>query len=214
MADVVPCHHEIAAGVVATANDDVGMGMAGVEVIDGDPVELGIEVALHLRHEIANERLEIMQLGAVVGRHNEPELMRVGPRAFEKATAVDLVAPRIVQLTGLAIAGDTVALDVVEMGAGSAEIATGDTHVARLDDDAAAARRDQAGSGAGPGAHTALGASGRDVAQLPHHAAAVLAGLAEHLRGVALRAGTAGILDVTELGLKVVLGHETLLCEA
>ena len=67
MADIVARHHQILPAVVATANDDMGVGMAGIEMVDGDPIELGAEIALHLLHEITDERLEIGQPIAVLG---------------------------------------------------------------------------------------------------------------------------------------------------
>ena len=97
MADVVPRHDEVAALVVAAADDDVGVRMAGVEVIDRHPVELGIEVAFHLREEIADERLQVRQPRAVLGRDDEAELMRVVLRALEEGAAIDIIALRIVQ---------------------------------------------------------------------------------------------------------------------
>ena len=54
---------------------------------------------------------------------------------------------RVVEPAGLALAGDAVALDVAQVGARRAEVAGPLAGVARLDDDAAAAGRDQAGAG-------------------------------------------------------------------
>ena len=48
MADIVAGHDQVLALIVPAANDDVGVGMPGVEMIDRHPVELGVEVALHL----------------------------------------------------------------------------------------------------------------------------------------------------------------------
>ena len=38
VADVVTGHHQVLAAIVPAAHDDVGVGMTGVEVIDGDPI--------------------------------------------------------------------------------------------------------------------------------------------------------------------------------
>ena len=63
--------------IVLAAQDDVGMRMAGVVVIDGDPIELGAEIRLHLLHQIAHEGLEVVVVGAVLGRDDEAELVPV-----------------------------------------------------------------------------------------------------------------------------------------
>ena len=55
MGDVVARDVEDAAVVEHAPDDDVGVGMAGIVVIDGDPVELRSKVLLHLPHQIAGE---------------------------------------------------------------------------------------------------------------------------------------------------------------
>ena len=47
-ADVVAGDDEILAGLVDAADQQVDMRIVGVPVIDGDPVEPGAEVGLHL----------------------------------------------------------------------------------------------------------------------------------------------------------------------
>ena len=66
----------------------------------------------------------------------------------EEGGAIRLIVGGIIEVTGQTIAGDTVAQNVLDVGAGGAEVAADDPGVARLDDDAAAAGRDQAGGGA------------------------------------------------------------------
>ena len=164
MTDIAAGHDEVLAPVVAAANDNVRMGMAGIEMIDRDPIEFAVEVAFHLQHQVADERLEISEAGAVVGRDDEAELMRVGFRAVEEGNAIGIRARRVIELARFALARDAIALDVFEMGAGGPEIATGDGGVTRLDDDAPAARGDQAGGGAHTGSHAAPHGAGLDVA--------------------------------------------------
>ena len=53
------------------------MLLRAVEVVDRDPVELRIEVLLHLPHQVADEGLEVGEPGAVLGRDDEAELVRV-----------------------------------------------------------------------------------------------------------------------------------------
>ncbi len=64
------------------------MRMAGIVVIDRDPVELGIEIAFHLLHQIAGGLAQIRQLYAFLGRNNEAELVPVLAAAFQKGAAV------------------------------------------------------------------------------------------------------------------------------
>nr|WP_246693388.1 MULTISPECIES: hypothetical protein [unclassified Mesorhizobium] len=89
--------------------------MAGVEVVDGNPVEPGAEVSLHLRHETTGERLEVVILNAVFGRDDEAELMTVAVRAIEESSCVDAVGVGAVELARLAFAGDAVALEIPQM---------------------------------------------------------------------------------------------------
>ena len=53
MGDIVAGDVEGLAVLGDAAKEDVGVGMAGVVVIDRDPVELGPEIGLHLLHQIA-----------------------------------------------------------------------------------------------------------------------------------------------------------------
>ena len=168
----------------------------------------GVEVALHLGEQVADEGLEVGEPGAVLGRDDEPELVRVLPGAVEEGRAIRLVVRGVIEMAGDALAGDAIAQDVLEVGAGGAEVAADDPGVARLDDDAAAAGRDQAGGGADAGAHAALESGGRDVAFLPQGADAGFAGLAEDPRRMLEQARAPRVAHATELGLEVVLRHD------
>ena len=55
----------------------MGVGVFRVPVVNGDPVETGAQVALHLPHQIPRIRLEVAQFGRVLRRQNESELMPV-----------------------------------------------------------------------------------------------------------------------------------------
>jgi hypothetical protein len=91
------------------------------------------------------------------------------------------------------------------------EVAADDSRVARLDDDPAGARRDEAAGGTQPCSHAPLWGGRRDVAALPQRLGAVLAGLPEHESCMTLRAGSASIANAPELGFELVLSHHTLL---
>ncbi len=97
--------------------------MPGIEVIDGDPIELGAEILLHLAHEVADERLEIGETGAVLGRDDEAELMRIALRALEKGLEIGVVGRRVVEPSRQTLSGDAVALDVAQVRLGGPEIA-------------------------------------------------------------------------------------------
>src|SRR3546814_9312845 len=57
MADIVAGDDEIGALLVTAAQNDVGVGMAGVEVVDRHPVELRSEILLHPRQDRKSTRL-------------------------------------------------------------------------------------------------------------------------------------------------------------
>ena len=66
----------------------MAMGMAGVEVVDRDPVELRSEVLLHLLHHVAGEGAKVGKLVAVFGRDDESELMAILSPLLQKRAAV------------------------------------------------------------------------------------------------------------------------------
>ena len=46
-------------------------------MIDGDPIELGAEILLHLADQLAGEALEVGHLRRVLGRDDEAEMVAV-----------------------------------------------------------------------------------------------------------------------------------------
>ncbi|OWK18953.1 hypothetical protein AJ88_46670 [Mesorhizobium amorphae CCBAU 01583] len=90
--------------------------MAGVEMVDGNPVELRAEILLHLGHEPPGERLEVIVFDTVFGGDDEAELMPFATGTVEEVLAVDAILFGAVKFAGLAIASDAVALDVAKMG--------------------------------------------------------------------------------------------------
>ena len=75
--DVVARDDEVLAVVGDAAHDDVDVWMLGVPVIDGDPIELGAEVLLHLADQLAGEALEVGHLGGILGRDDESEMVAI-----------------------------------------------------------------------------------------------------------------------------------------
>ena len=119
------------------ADDDVAVRVAGVVVIDRDPIELRLQVALHLRHEPARHVAKVAQLGAVLGRHDKPELVAVVLAPVEELRSVRVVLEGRVEPAALAVERRAVALQVAEMGKGSLAARAAQLHHPRLDHDAA-----------------------------------------------------------------------------
>jgi hypothetical protein len=94
------------------------MGMAGVVMIDRDPIQPGSEVLLHLVHETSSEAPQAPQLRAVLGRNDEPELVAVLPAAPSKRLAVGAIQDRRIDTAGLSVAGDPIALQIAKVGVG------------------------------------------------------------------------------------------------
>ena len=80
------------------------MGMAGVVVIDGNPIEFRAEVGFHLFHEIAGVGREVRQLRAVLGRDDESELVAVVLAAIKEGVAIGAVLGRRIEPAALAVA--------------------------------------------------------------------------------------------------------------
>jgi len=91
MGDIISGDIEDAAFLQDTANDDVGMGMASVVMIDRNPVEARIEILLYLSHEVAGKTSQIGHLIGVIGRDDKTELMPIVPTPFDEGLTVSLV---------------------------------------------------------------------------------------------------------------------------
>src|SRR5262245_62344412 len=104
-------------------------------MVDCHPVEPGVEVALHLGQEIADESLDVGELGTLVVRNDEAKLVRVVLRTIEKGGSVDVVTGGVVEAAWRALACHAVAYDVFEVRPGCAEIAARYPGIPRLDDD-------------------------------------------------------------------------------
>src|SRR5262245_24864591 len=120
------------------------MRISSVEMIGGDPIELGIEVICHLRHQVADKCSEVLQARPIFGRNQHAKLMPIEARTIKKRLKARVIAGRIVGTATFAVAADAVTHDVVKMGAARAEMA-GDPRVARADDDPAPLGGYQAG---------------------------------------------------------------------
>lgn len=137
------------------------MGIVGVPVIGRNPIEPGPEVGFHLAREVAREGAQVRQLGGVLGRDDEAEMVPVVLRARGETSVIGAVAVGIEHHGLFTVARDAVALEIREVSIerrrpkGPALVA-GDP---RLDDDAARrAEKPRAAEGdpSAPEARTAI----------------------------------------------------------
>lgn len=117
--DVVAADDKVGTVVRATAHENVDMGMLGIPVVDGDPVEPRAEITRGLIHQLTGKAPQAFQLSGIIRRDDEPEMMPVPVAAFRKSPAVCIVPGSIEELTGRSIAGDTVPFEMRGAGRGS-----------------------------------------------------------------------------------------------
>ena len=116
VSDIVAGDVEALAVVGHAANEDVGVRVPGVVVIDGDPIESGPEVRLHLRHQPARGLAKVGQLDALLSGYDETELVPIFAPVLQESTAVGYVLVSRVDLALFAVASHAVALKVAEVG--------------------------------------------------------------------------------------------------
>src|SRR3546814_9816328 len=75
----------------------MAVGMAGVEMIHRYPVERGVQVLLHLRHQSPDHRFQLIIFGAILRRDNEAELVAVAIGPLQESLAVDLISIRTIE---------------------------------------------------------------------------------------------------------------------
>jgi len=112
------------------------VGMAGIVVIDRDPIEPGAEIGFDLAHEVAGIGREVGEVRGVLGRDDEPELVAIIRAALDKGRTVGAILGRRIELAAFAVARGAVALDVAQMGGGPSILARA-LNVAGPDYDAA-----------------------------------------------------------------------------
>ncbi len=115
MGDIIAGDEEVLARAIATSQHDVAVRVGGVEVVDGDPVQLHVEIGLHLGHQIPCESSEVCKLTSVLRRDDEAELMGVALASFEKGADVSLVVHGRIKLSALAFAGRPIPLQILQM---------------------------------------------------------------------------------------------------
>jgi hypothetical protein len=81
-AEVLPGDDQVFPTVVLAAEDDMTVRMAGVVVVNRDPIQLGPEIPLHLAHQPAGQSLQVLVLDRILGGDDETELMTVSIAAI------------------------------------------------------------------------------------------------------------------------------------
>ncbi|OIQ93574.1 hypothetical protein GALL_244220 [mine drainage metagenome] len=114
--DVISGDDEILAIVGDAAHDDVDMRMLGVPVIDGDPIKLGAEVFFHLPDQIAGKALEVGEVGGILRRDDEAEMMSVVFAAFGERLGIGILGFGTEQPGLFSVPGDALAAEITEMG--------------------------------------------------------------------------------------------------
>src|SRR6266852_8323244 len=125
MGDVIAVDDQILVQLISAVDDDMDMGMAGVEVIHRHPIELRSQVSFDLAYEVAGEAREVAELRAVLRRDDDAKLVAVVLAAIEEGIAVGPVLRRRIQPAALAIARGAVALNITEMSSGSSVLPGG-----------------------------------------------------------------------------------------
>src|SRR6187200_463688 len=75
--NVLARDHKVFARPIPSTQYDMGVGILGVPMVDGDPVEPRAQVACHSVHETASEATKIRKLGGVFRRDDEAELVPI-----------------------------------------------------------------------------------------------------------------------------------------
>src|SRR3546814_17985495 len=88
MADIVARDDQILAALILAADDDLGVRVTRVVMIDRHPIELGPHILLDSCHEAAGQPVEVVVLPTVLGADYEAELLRVALRLFDPGDAV------------------------------------------------------------------------------------------------------------------------------
>src|SRR6516225_8114312 len=114
--DIISGDIEDTASVEDTANNDVGMGMAGVVMIDRDPVEARLQVLFDLAHQVTRETSQIGYFIGVFGRHDKTELMPIVATPLDKGFAISFVRKNRIGLPSLPVPIDPIAFKVAKVG--------------------------------------------------------------------------------------------------
>ena len=110
VADVVAGDDEIGTLVGLPAHKQMDVRIVGVPMIDRDPIEPRAQVRLHLAHEVARVFAQVRQLGRILWRYNDAEVMTIVLATVSEGAIVCVVAGRVEHPGRRAIAGHALAL--------------------------------------------------------------------------------------------------------
>src|SRR6185312_15858309 len=102
-----------AALVIFASKQYVRVGIVGIPVIDLHPIEAGAEISLHLPHQVACVCLEVFELGYILSRHDEAELMPIAGAPIRKGLGISAIGASRIELSSPTILVHTGTLDVV-----------------------------------------------------------------------------------------------------
>ena len=91
------------------------MGIIGVPMIDGDPVERGAKVAFGVRHQFSRKRSQVRHILRVFRRNDEPEVVAVIAASFSKALFIRLIRACVEHPGVSAVAGDPIPFEIGQM---------------------------------------------------------------------------------------------------
>src|SRR5262249_32264404 len=81
------------------------MRVLGVPVVNRYPLEPAPEITLRQRHQVSGKGLEVGQLGRVVWRYDEPEMMPVALAPLSEGAMVGVIPLGIEHATGGPVLG-------------------------------------------------------------------------------------------------------------
>ena len=177
------------------------MGVFGIPMIDGDPVELRTEIARCLVHQFAGKTPQAFQFAGIIRRNDEPKMMPAPVAALHKSPAVRIIAGSIEEFTWRSVAGDAVALEITDMGSQRPRRAHPAYHT-RLDHGAAGAVVEE--PRCGKARRTAAAERGASLGSAAWETACFLSGF-EGLREKGFCLGRAGRADAAWTDAEIVV---------
>ena len=192
--------------VALAAYDDMDVGIIGVPVVDPNPIELGAEIPLGLRHQVAGERLQVRELVRILWGHDEAEMMAIPFAARRECAVVGVVVLGVEQAAGGAVLRHALPPQVGQVSAESRSPRSL-AHDAGLDGDAARPVRHQP-SGRDAGRSAAPEGGAPDAPSGSAVEAARLLGCRERLRDERLGVtGAAPVADAPDADAEIIVAR-------
>ena len=121
MTDVITINNQCVAAIVGAAHDQMYMRIAGVPVIDCDPIQPRSEVMLHLLNEVTRKGAKVRHLGGVFRTDDETEMMPVVAGTLGKGAEIGVVRNGVEQPGPGAVFGDPLSPEIREVRANRIE---------------------------------------------------------------------------------------------